>query len=87
MAEEVKHAGMPTTFRTFRLNGEWQARVLSVVDSRGKVAIVGYGFGLTEDAACRGCLNYWAHRQRNPEVPSAGSLEELRLKMSIGGHT
>jgi len=85
MAEEVKHAGMPTTFRTSRFKRSWQARVLSVVGDRGEVIILGVGTGRTEEAACADCLWYWAHRHRNPEVPSAGSLEELRLKMSIGG--
>lgn len=87
MAEEVKRSGTFTVFRTSRFRRSWQARVLSVVGDRGEVIILGIGTGRTEEAACADCLWYWAHRQRNPGVPSAGSLEELRLKMSIGGRT
>ena len=87
MAEEVKRSGTSIIFQTSRFRRSWQARVLSVVGDRGEVIILGMGTGRTEEAACADCLWYWAHRQRNPEVPSAGSLEELRLKMSIRGHT
>lgn len=87
MTEEVKRAGIYTVFRTSRFRRSWQARVMSVVGDRGEVIILGIGTGRTEEAACADCLWYWAHRRRNPYVPSAGSLEELRLKMSIGGRT
>ena len=86
MAEEVKRAGTLTVFRTSRFRSSWQARVMSVVGDKGEVVILGVGTGKTEEAACADCLWYWGHRYRNPVLPSAGSLEELRLKLSIGGH-
>ena len=87
MAEEVKRSGTFTVFRTSRFRRSWQARVLSVAGDRGEVIILGIGTGRTEEAACADCLRCWARRRRNPYVPSAGSLEELRLKMSIGGRS
>ena len=83
MAEEVKLSGTFTVFRTSRFRRSWQARVMSVVGDHGEVIILGIGTGRTEEAACADCLWYWARRRRNPYVPSAGSLEELRLKMSV----
>lgn len=86
MAEEVRHAGTPTVFQTSRFRSSWQARVMSVISvvgSRGEVAILGVGTGKTEEAACADCLWYWAHRRGNPRLPSAGSLEELRLKLAV----
>lgn len=87
MAEEVKRSGIFTVFRTSRFRRSWQARALSAVGDRGEVVILGVGTGRTEEAACADCLRYWARRQRNTEVPRAGSLEELRPKMSIGGRS
>jgi len=87
MTDEVSRFGIFTVFRTSRFRRSWQARVLSVVGDHGEVIILGIGTGRTEEAACADCLWYWAHRRRNPYVPSAGSLEELRLKMSIGGRS
>lgn len=85
MTDEVSCSGIFTVFRTSRFRSFWQARVLSVVGEQGEVIILGMGTGPTEEAACADCLSYWARVHKNPEVPNAGSLEELRLKMSIGG--
>lgn len=85
MAEEVNCAGTFTRFQTSRFRSFWQAWVMSVVGKQDEVITLGIGVGPTEESACADCLRYWAHRQRNPGVPSAGSLEELRLKMSIRG--
>lgn len=57
---------------------------MSVISEQDKVITLGLGVGPTEESACANCLSYWAYLQ-NPIMPSAGSIEELRLKLSIRG--
>lgn len=87
MAEEVQCTGIFTRFQMVRFQSFWQARVISVVGEQDEIIILGTGVGPTEESACANCLSYWADKCRNPAVPSAGSLEELRLKLSIRGCT
>ena len=83
MAEEVQCAGIFTRFHMLRFQSFWQARVISVVGEQDEIIILGTGVGPTEESACANCLSYWANKCKNPVVPNAGSLEELRLKLSI----
>lgn len=87
MADEVSRAGIHTVFRTSNFGRSWQVMVTAAAGAGDVITILGVGTGGTEEAACADCLWSWSRRRGNRAVPNAGSLEELRLKMSIGGRT